>query len=82
MTDRTVMHAGIISVVLAAICCAAPLLVVSLPLAGLGAWFAGADLIVLPLIIACFGLIASIIHRRHAKAACGETTIQKQSARP
>jgi mercuric ion transport protein len=68
--------------VLAAICCAAPLLAVSLPLAGLGGWLAGADLMMVLLMVAGFGLVAWIIHRRHAKAACGEMTTQKQGVKP
>jgi hypothetical protein len=31
---------------------------------------------VLPLVIACFGLVAWSIHRRRAKADCGETKIR------
>lgn len=82
MTDRAIIGAGVIGSVLAVICCAAPLLAVGLPLAGFGAWLAGAGLGVLPLMVAGFGLIAWIIHRRRTKAACGGTTMQKESARP
>lgn len=81
MTDRVAMRAGMVGAVLAAICCAAPLLAVSLPLTGL-AWLAGAGLVVLPPMVAGLGFIAWIIHRRHAEAGCGDTTIQKESARP
>lgn len=82
MTDRAAIRAGMAGAVFAAVCCAAPLLAVSLPLAGFGAWLGGAGLVVLPVMVACFGLVAWIIHRRHAKAACGETTIKKESVRP
>ncbi|WP_349507348.1 hypothetical protein [Agrobacterium pusense] len=37
MTDPALVRAGAIGAILAAICCAAPLLAVGLPLAGLGA---------------------------------------------
>ncbi len=40
------VRAGAIGAVLAAICCAAPLLAAGLSLAGLGAWLAGAGLII------------------------------------
>lgn len=82
MTDRAVARVGIAGAVVAAICCAALLLAVSLPLAGLGAWLAGAGLVVLPPMVAGFGLVAWIFHSRHAKAARGEKTIQRESVRP
>jgi mercuric ion transport protein len=82
MSDRTAIRAGMAGAVLAAICCAAPLLAVGLPFAGLGAWLAGKGLIVLPLMIASFGLIAWIFHRRRAKAVRCETTIHKEGVTP
>ena len=77
MSDRALIGAGAVGAVFAAICCAAPLIAVSLPLAGLGAWLAGAGLVVLPLVIVCFGLIALSIHHRRARADCGDTKIRK-----
>ena len=82
MSDRAAIRAGTAGAVLAAICCAAPLLAVGLPFAGLGAWLAGNRLVVLPLMIASFVLIALIFHRRHAKAAHCETTIHKEGMNP
>jgi mercuric ion transport protein len=73
VNDRALIGAGTAGAVLAAICCAAPLLAGILPLAGLGAWLAGAGLVVLPLMGACFGLVAWAIHRRRANADCGKT---------
>ena len=64
MSDRALIRAGMAGAVLAVICCAAPLLAVSLSLAGLGAWLAGAGLVVLPLIVAGLALIAWAIHHR------------------
>lgn len=64
MSDRALIRPGMVGAVLAVICCAAPLLAVSLPLAGLGAWLAGAGLVVLPPIVAGFALVAWAIHRR------------------
>jgi len=62
------VRAGTAGAVLAAICCATPFLPGVLPLAGLGEWLAGAGL-VLPLVIACFGLVAWAIHRSRARPA-------------
>jgi len=82
VNDRALIRAGTAGAVLAAICCATPFLAGVLPLAGLGAWLAGGGLALLPLVIACFGLLAWGIHRRRAKADCGETKIHKEGVKP
>lgn len=82
MNDRALIGAGTAGAVLAMICCAAPLLAGVLPLAGLGAWLAGSGLVALPLMIACFGLVAWVINRRRAKADCGETKIHNEGVKP
>ncbi|MDA8232192.1 MAG: mercury transport protein [Magnetospirillum sp.] len=82
MNDRALVHAGAVGVVLAAICCAAPLLAVGLPLASLGAWLAGAGLVVLPVIVMGVGVVAWSIHHRRAKAAGCETKTHKEGAKP
>lgn len=48
MRDRALVRAGMVGAILAAICCAAPLLAVGLPLASLSAWLAGAGPVVFP----------------------------------
>ena len=82
MRDRALIHAGMAGAILAAICCAAPLLAGVLPLAGLGAWLAGAGLVMLPLVITCFGLVAWAIHHRRARPACSETKIHNEGVKP
>jgi len=82
MRDRALIHAGTAGAILAAICCAAPLLSVGTPLAGLGAWLTDAGLMVLPLIIAGLGLVAWGVHHRRAKVACSNTKIQNESVKP
>jgi len=82
VNDRALIGAGTVGDGLAVICCAAPLLAGVLPLAGLGAWLAGAGLVVLPLVIACFGLAAWAIHRRRARPDCGETKIHNEGVKP
>jgi mercuric ion transport protein len=82
VNDRALIRAGTAGAVLAAIFCAASLLIGVLPLAGLGAWLAGTGLVVLPLMIACFALVAWAIHRRRAKADCGEAKIHKEGFKP
>ncbi|MER9835170.1 mercury transport protein [Mesorhizobium sp. M0145] len=82
MSDRALVRAGVAGAILAAICCAAPLLAVGLPLAGLGAWLAGAGLVVLPLIGAGLGLVAWGVHHRRATVAGCETKIHKEGVKP
>jgi mercuric ion transport protein len=67
MTDRALIRAGTVGAIFAAICCAAPLLAVTLPLAGLGAWLTGSGLVVPSLIAAGLGLVAWGIHHRRAQ---------------
>lgn len=69
MNDRALTRAGTVGVVLAAICCAAPLLAVGLPLASLSAWLAGTGLVVLPLTVAALGAVAWSIHHRRGKSS-------------
>lgn len=82
MSDRALGRAGMVGAVLATICCAAPLLAVGLPLAGLSAWLAGAGLVVLPPMIAGLGLIAWGIHHRRARAPSCESKIHKEGVKP
>ena len=79
MRDRALIHAGTAGAILAAICCAAPLLSVGIPLAGLGAWLTDPGLMVLPLIIAGLGLVAWGVHHRRAKVACYNTRFRTKA---
>ena len=81
MADRALIGAGMAGVILAAICCTAPLLAAVLPLVGFGAWMAGAGLVVFALVAAGLVLVAWILHRRSAKAAGCETKIHKQGVK-
>lgn len=80
MTDGAVIRAGAVGAVLAAICCAAPLLAVGLPLAGLGAWLTGVGAVMLPLMVA--GFVAWGLHHRRARATAHETKIRKEGVKP
>jgi mercuric ion transport protein len=62
LSDRALIAAAAADAILAAICCAAPLLAAALPLAGFAAWIAGAGLMVVPLAIAGLGLLAWALH--------------------
>jgi mercuric ion transport protein len=82
MIDPALFRAGAIGAVLAAVCCVAPLVAVSLPLAGLGAWLAGAGLVMLPLMVAGFALVAWGLHHRRERATNCETKVRKEGMKP
>ena len=64
MKDGTLMRTGIIGGVLAAICCATPLLAVVLGAVGLSAWAAKADYIVMPALVLFIALVGWALIRR------------------
>jgi len=70
MKDRALITAGAAGAVLAATCCAAPLLAAALATAGLTAWLAKAAYAVIPALLACLGLVAYRLNRRHTKTDC------------
>lgn len=82
MNDRALIRTGIVGATVAAVCCATPVLVVLLPVLGLGAWLSGADLVILPLLVASVGLIAWGIYRRRARAACCEPESHEEVVKP
>ncbi|MEH2595014.1 mercuric ion transport protein [Bradyrhizobium sp. AZCC 1577] len=82
MNDHTLTRVGVAGAILAGICCAAPLLVVGLPLAGFGAWLAGAGLVIIPLMLAAIALIAWGIHHRRATAAARKSKVHEESVKP
>lgn len=78
MNDRALIRTGTAGATVAAICCATPVLAVLLPLLGLSARLARADLVLSPLLAASLGLIAWGVYRRRTKAACCETEIHEE----
>ncbi len=68
MNDRTLMRTGIVGAVVAAICCATPLLAGVLGWGGLSAWAAKADYGVLPALALCLGMVGwALILRQKRK---------------
>lgn len=82
VNDRALIGSGTVGAIVAAICCATPLLAVLLPLVGLGAWLTHAGFLLLPLLAAGLGLITWGLHHRRARATCWETEIQKKGVKP
>ena len=67
MRDRALIATGAVGAVLAAICCATPLLAVVLGGLGLTAWLAKADYVLIPVLILCLALIAFGLYRRRTR---------------
>ena len=82
MNDRALIRTGAAGAILAAICCATPILAVLLPLVGLGAWLARGDLVLFPLLAASLGLIAWGFYRRRTNAACCEAETHEEGLKP
>jgi mercuric ion transport protein len=68
MTDRSLITTGAIGAILAAICCATPLLAVVLGGIGLTASLAKADYVVIPVLILGVALAGLGVYRRNAAA--------------
>ncbi len=71
MNDRA-LTAGAAGAVLAAICCAAPLLAGALGSLGLTAWLAKGTYVLIPVLFICLGLIGLRFRRRPTAAAASE----------
>jgi mercuric ion transport protein len=59
MRDRTILTTGVVGAVVAAVCCATPLLALVSGAVGLTAWLAKADYVLIPALILCLALIAA-----------------------
>ena len=70
MNDRSLIAAGGVAAVLAAICCATPLLAVVLGAIGLTAWIAKADYVILPVLLLGVALVGFGLYRRQPGTAC------------
>ncbi len=80
MNDRSLIAAGGIAAVLAAICCATPILAVVLGAIGLTAWIAKADFVVLPVLLLGVVLVGFGLYRRQSATACtAKDTNQRRS---
>jgi mercuric ion transport protein len=65
--DRTLIATGAVGAVLAAICCATPLLAVVFGAIGITGWLARADYVVMPALLICLGLIGFGLYRRRVR---------------
>jgi mercuric ion transport protein len=67
MNDRSLIATGAIGALLAAICCATPVLAVLLGAIGLTAWVAKADYVLIPLLLLCLALLALGLCRKRLR---------------
>lgn len=77
--DRTLITTGTVGAVIAAICCATPLLAIVFGTLGLTAWLASADFVLIPALLICLGLVGLGFYRRRAAAqACCDPASPQQ----
>jgi mercuric ion transport protein len=55
--NRALIATGTVGAIIAALCCATPLLAVLFGALGLTVWLANADYVVLPALLICLGLV-------------------------
>lgn len=67
MQDRSLITTGIAGGVIAAICCATPLLAVVFGAVGLTAWLGKVDYVLIPALIICLGLIGLGLYHRQLR---------------
>ncbi len=70
MNDATLIKTGAAGAIVAAVCCATPILVVALGALGLSALTGYLDYVVLPALGFCLGLLAYGLYPQRQSAAC------------
>lgn len=75
MDNRTLLKTGIAGSVIAAICCATPVLVIALGVVGLSAWTGWLDYVLIPALVVFVGITIYAWRRRRAEAVCCEVEI-------
>ncbi len=75
MNNRTLLKTGITGSVIAAICCATPVLVIAFGVLGLSAWVGWLDYVLFPALVVFIGITVYAWRRRQAAAACCDVEI-------
>lgn len=78
MTTANLMRTGLIGTVLAALCCATPVLVVLLGAVGLSAWAGWLDVVLIPALLIFVGITLYALNRRRQEAACCVVPVDAQ----
>ncbi len=71
MKDRTILRAGIVGSVIAAVCCFTPVLVVLLGVVGLSAWLGWLDYVLFPALAFFLAMTAYGLYRWRRNVAQG-----------
>lgn len=80
MKDATLIRTGAVGAVIAAACCATPVLVIALGTVGLASVAAYLDYVLLPALAVCLGLIGYGLYlRRQAATGCAPETGEKRN---
>ncbi|MGH8760229.1 MAG: mercury resistance system transport protein MerF, partial [Burkholderiales bacterium] len=66
MRDRNLMT-GVVAAVIAAVCCATPVVVATVGAVGLTAWFSKAGNVMVPVLILCAGAIGFGLYRKQRR---------------
>jgi mercuric ion transport protein len=78
MNDRTLVKTGVIGAVIAAVCCATPVLLIALGAVGLSTLTGYLDYVLLPALALCIGLIGYGLYRqRRTGAAAVNKTVTR-----
>jgi mercuric ion transport protein len=81
MNNRTLLKTGIAGSVIAAVCCATPVLVILLAALGLSAWAGWLDYVLVPALVVFVGITIYALRRRHREAACCPVDVAQNPTR-
>ena len=70
MDNQTLLKTGVAGSVVAALCCATPILVILFGVLGLSAWVGWLDYVLIPALVVFIGITIYALRRRHEAAAC------------
>ena len=79
MDNRTLLRTGIAGSVVAALCCATPILVILFGVLGLSAWVGWLDYVLIPALVVFIGITIYALRRRRIEAACCPVPGQPQA---
>ena len=79
MNNQTLLKTGVAGTVVAALCCATPILVILFGVVGLSAWVGWLDYVLIPALVVFIGITIYALRRRHIEAACCAVPDQPQA---
>ncbi len=79
MDNQTLLKTGVAGSVVAALCCATPILVILFGVLGLSAWVGWLDYVLIPALVMFIGITIYALRRRRIEAACCSVPGQPQA---